>query len=136
MQVFKLVKDNQAPKTLFRGGAGRELMLIIYDTEGVDQISRGRLQQLVEKQLPEGIVEVRAKYALCLSRSDDSDLIAQHFATRGGADEAEWADDWHDLPNAIERLRLRHPDTPFPEEIGVIIDWPYNRGFQRPSKMA
>ncbi len=101
----------------------KELFLIIYDTVWVHRVHKRRDPEL-EKENPGGIIEVKEKYALALTYPDDANMIGQCYAMRGSASEAEWTHDWHGIPAAIERLRARHADEPFPNEIGHVLDWP------------
>ncbi len=125
MDILKIVKAQLEPtQGRGRGGRGRkELILIIYDTVWVYRIHKRRDSEL-DRGNPDGVIDIRAKYALVFTGHDDSNAIAQCYAMRGHAAEAEWTHDWHDLPAAIERLRGRHPGEPFPDEIDYVIDWP------------
>jgi hypothetical protein len=125
MNILKIVKAERGLSNPYSGSGDPELVLIIYDTDGVEKIHTRADMRWTAANLPDNVIEVKAKYAICLTHPDDSDMIAQCYATRQYASEAEWTDDWHDLPNAIERLRARHPDGPFPDEIAYVIDWPY-----------
>jgi len=123
MDVLKVLKAKREPAQ-GRGGRGRkELVLIIYDTVWVHRIHE-RSNPLLVRENPLGVTEVKAKYALVFVGPDDTNAIGQCFAMRGYASEAEWAHGWHDLPAAMERLRLRHAGEEFPDDIDYVIDWP------------
>lgn len=123
MDILKIVRAKRQP-TVGREGRGRkELVLIIYDTVWVHRIHERR-DLMLDRANPDGIIDIKAKYALVLVGHDDSNAIGQCFAMRGYAAEAEWTHDWYDLPAAMERLRARHADEPFPDEIDYVLDWP------------
>lgn len=109
----------------------RNLVLIIYDTDGVQKIYERRDMQKVLRLTPGDVIEVKAKYAVCFVEPDDIDLIAQYYATRSGALEAEWTDSWDSIPDAVARLRLRHKSVSLPREIDYVIDWPYSSDSHR-----
>ncbi len=131
MKILRIVKAERTFGNPYAGSANPELVLIIYDTDGVEKIRNRADMRQTANHSPGNVIEVRAKYAICLTDRDDSNMIAQYYATRQFASEAEWTDDWHDLPNTIEKLRTRHMDKPFPDEIDYIIDWPYRNGRPR-----
>lgn len=135
MHTLRILKTRPAQSARFREALPRkELILIIYDTDAVQKITDREDMQWAAENFPDSVIEVRKKYALVLVGRDDSNMIAQIHATRRHADQAEWADDWHDLPAAIERLRARRLGETFPDEIDYVIDWPYNRSRLRPQK--
>lgn len=134
MKVLNIVQGEMTLGKPYQGSAAPELVLIVYDTGGVQRIHNRDRKDRPEALgfSPDHTIVVTAKYAVCLVGRDDSDMIAQYYATRKGAREAEWSDSWYDLPAAIDKLRDRHSDKPFPEEIAYVVDWPYHRHRPRP----
>ena len=133
MDILRIIKaERKTDGNPFVGPGRKELVLIIYDTDGVQRIRDREDMQWTATHAPEHVIEVKKKYALVLVGRDDSDMIAQCYATRQRASEAEWCDDWLNLPAAIERLRARNEGKEFPDEIDHVIDWPYRRGRPRP----
>jgi hypothetical protein len=123
MDILKVVKTKREPYQ-GRGGRGRkEVVLIIYDTVWVHRIHE-RSDPFLARENPGGVIGVKAKYALAFTGPDDTNAIGQCYAMPAYASEAEWCHGWHDLPGAMERLRARHANEPFPEEIDYVIDWP------------
>lgn len=133
MKILRAVHADHVPSGSPYQGPGRlELVLIIYDTEGVRGIQNREDMQQIAKNGSDYAIQMVKKYAVVLVARDDSDMIAQAYVMRKYASEAEWTDDWHELPAAIERLRVRNPKEAFPAEIDYIIDWPYSTHSPRP----
>ena len=129
MKKPKIVIENLTNETrvVTRGERRRSsLILVSFDTYAVRRINDRRREEFGRD---EDDLICPAKYALSWSSGgDDVGIFAQVLlGLQKYRVKAVWFDDFYDLPVAIEKLHKMFPDEDLPDQVGCLVDWPFNR---------